>query len=270
MSRASESPGNEVCAAALQQRFGVDTSCDDVLCDDVLCDVVSVDGDPAGLLRAEQELVARAVPARQREFAAGRACARALLARLGFEPAPLLRATDGAPLWPRGAIGSIAHDGRRCAVVVARAGPGCSIGLDIEPDEPLEDELWPELFRPRELATLAACARRERGRVARVLFSAKECVYKCTRARLHATLGFREVEILLAHGSERFQARLHPRAGAALASAVLEGFHLACVGSILTGMTLTAAPVRPARRLSAAVSARMRARLHAGQGGVRR
>jgi len=239
----------EVCAAVLQQRFG----------EGVSCDVVSVDGDPTGLWRAEQKLVARAVPSRQREFAAGRACARALLARLGFEPAALLRASDSAPLWPRGAIGSIAHDGRRCAVAVARAGQFSSLGLDIEPDEPLEDELWPELFLPRELATLAACSRQERGRVARVLFSAKECVYKCTHALVRATLGFQDVEIVLARGSERFQARLRHRGGSAPVSAVLEGFQFACAGSILTGMAMTSPPERPARRPTTALSLTMRA-----------
>lgn len=218
----------EACASKLRERFGADVS----------CDVVPVDGDPAGLWREEEELVGAAVPSRRREFAAGRACARALLARLGFEPAALLSASDRSPLWPRGVIGSIAHDAQLCVVAVARTERVSALGLDVEPDEPLEDDLWPEIFLAEELERLSACPRHARGHLARVLFSAKESVYKCTHSLLRATLGFQDVEILLAPGSDRFRALLHHPAGGAWAKVGIEGFHFACSGSILTGMTL--------------------------------
>lgn len=227
----------EACTSALRQRFGAD----------VECDVVSVHDDPAGLLRAEAALVAAAVPSRRREFAAGRCCARALLARLGFETGPLLSASDRSPLWPSGTVGSIAHDGQICAVAVAHADRVSGIGLDVEPDEPLEDVLWPEIFRAAELERLAASPRHSRGNTARVLFSAKECVYKCLHGRVRAALGFQDVEILIAPGSQRFRAVLHDPKDAAAANIVLEGFHVACAGSILTGMTLTGASA-PSRR----------------------
>jgi 4'-phosphopantetheinyl transferase EntD len=237
MSRALED-----IAAALERRFGADVS----------CAVVSVQGDPARLWSAERALVAAAVPARQREFAAGRACARQLLTRQGFEPAALLRAEDRAPLWPAGAIGSIAHDGQHCAVVVARAGRLCGLGLDIEPDESLEPALWPELFAPRELAALAACEPQARGRMARVLFSAKECVYKATHGFVDDTPGFHEVEIALAPRGETFRARLHHPAAAALAGVALTGFHVTCSGSILTGLSLAFPSVHQVWRSAAA------------------
>jgi len=102
----------------------------------------------------------------------------------------------------------------------------------------LEEDLWPELFLAAELERLAFCSRHARGSMARALFSAKECVYKCTHGLVRATLGFQDVEILPAIGSNRFRAQVHHPAGAALADVVLEGFHLVCAGSILTGMTL--------------------------------
>ena len=234
----------EACAARLHLLFGAG----------VECDVVPVNGDPADLWPAESECVAAAVLSRRREFAAGRACARRLLARLGFEPAALLAAKDRSPLWPSGAIGSIAHDEQLCAVAVAHADRVAGIGLDVEPDAPLEEELWPELFLASELDRLAACPHHARGNMARVYFSAKECVYKCTYAHVGATLGFRDVEILLAPGSCRFRALVHHPAGAALSDVVLEGFHLACAGSILTGMSLATAALLPSRRPAAALS----------------
>jgi len=70
----------EAGARALQQRFGAE----------VLCAVAPVDGDVRGLRPP------------QRELAAGRVHARALLARLVLEPAPLLAASDRAPRRPLG------------------------------------------------------------------------------------------------------------------------------------------------------------------------
>ncbi len=230
----------DACASLLRLHFGADVS----------CDVVPVDGDPTQLLRAEQELVTAAVPSRRREFAAGRVCARALLAQLGFDPRALLRADDRSPAWPHGSVGSIAHDGRWCAVAVARTERWSCLGLDIEPDEPLEDDLWHEIFTEREIATLRASAHSARENVARVLFSAKECVYKCTHSFVRPMLGFQDVEILLVPGSGRFQALLHHAAGVA----VLEGFHITCAGSILTGMTLASSPRHLALRRTTAVS----------------
>jgi 4'-phosphopantetheinyl transferase EntD len=187
------------------------------------------------------------VASRRREFAAGRVCARNLLARIGIEPVAILSACDRSPLWPSGAIGSISHDRKFCAVAVARADRVSAIGIDIEPDEPLEEDLWPQLFLAAELERLASCSRHTRGNVARVLFSAKECVYKGTRALVRATLGFQDVEIVLAPGGDRFRALVHHPAGAAVANVVLEGIHFVCAGSIQTGMTLRGARHDPVR-----------------------
>lgn len=221
------SPVLEAGARALQQRFGAE----------VLCAVASVDGDVRGLWPRERELVAAAVPGRLREFAAGRVHARALLARLGFEPAPLLAHGDRAPSWPAGAIGAIAHDARLCVVAVTRTGAYSALGVDVEPDEPLEARLWSTLFVRRELESLAERPRSERGRVARLLFSAKECVYKCTRAVVGRPLGFHDLEIEPDLLGGRFRAHLLRRSPADVA---FSGFHFTCAGSVLTGMALTA------------------------------
>src|ERR1700730_18709662 len=68
-----------------------------------------IPGAPAELHPAEAEDVARAVPKRIAEFAAGRACARAALAEFGVREFALRAAPDRQPLWPEGFIGSIAH-----------------------------------------------------------------------------------------------------------------------------------------------------------------
>jgi 4'-phosphopantetheinyl transferase EntD len=63
--------------------------------------------------------------------------------------------------------------------VAARAQHVRSLGLDVEPDAPLDPELWDEVCAPAEAAWLAAQAPARRGRLAKLVFSAKECAYKC-------------------------------------------------------------------------------------------
>jgi 4'-phosphopantetheinyl transferase EntD len=228
MSRATEA-----CAAQLRQHFDAA----------VLCDVVPVDGDPAALWPAEQTAIANAVASRRREFATGRLCARRLLEGLGLQAKPVPAASDRSPLWPAGAIGSIAHTATLCVVAVARSGgPLLSIGVDAEPDAPLEADLWATLCSPRELTRLLALPGEERGPTARLLFSAKECVYKCLHPVLRLPLEFHDVEVEFR--GPRFRAALLGQA-AAWPAAPLVGFHLRCAGSILTGMTLLAPAPAP-------------------------
>jgi 4'-phosphopantetheinyl transferase EntD len=158
------------------------------------------------LLPEERALVARATASRRREFATGRACARRLLAELGCEGFALLRAADRSPLWPAGITGSISHCADLCVVAVARRDGVLALGVDVEPAEPLEPELWRIVCTPGELARLRAAPPAARGRLVRCLFSAKESTYKCVRAAAGPELGFHDVEIELEAGSGRFAA----------------------------------------------------------------
>ena len=226
-------------ASLLRQGFGAE----------VRCDVVPLEEAPAALLPEERAAVAAAGPVRLREFAAGRACARRLLGELGFAPGPILQASDRSPAWPPGAVGSIAHDRRVCAVAVGRAAELRSLGLDAEPDEPLEEELWSAICTPRELAALSAVARGARrgrqareagGRLARLLFSAKECAYKCLHPLTRTALELPDVDVELLPGADRFRAKLLRPAGSFAAGSTLEGFFVGCAGSIVTAISLRA------------------------------
>ena len=63
-----------------------------------------------GLLPEEAPAIARAIPKRQAEFAAGRRAARAALTTLGH-PAQAIPVGDRrAPIWPQGTVGAITHD----------------------------------------------------------------------------------------------------------------------------------------------------------------
>lgn len=132
----------------------------------------------AVLYPEEAALVANAVDKRRREFALGRACARAALAAMGREAMAILRGGDGAPLWPDGVVGSISHtEGYACAVV-APARSFKAIGVDAEWIGGVSDTLLPRLFDDQELARLMAMGADERRVFATLGFSAKEACFK--------------------------------------------------------------------------------------------
>ncbi|MEW1859668.1 4'-phosphopantetheinyl transferase superfamily protein [Streptomyces sp. NBC_00669] len=150
----------------------------------------------------EEPAVARAVPKRRAEHAAGRACAREALAALGLPAGPIPRdnADRGAPVWPKGVVGSITHCEGYRAAAVAHAADILALGIDAEPDGPLPDGVLDVIHStPEERAALAELtAAKPEMHWGRLLFSAKETVYKAWYPYHHRMLGFEEAELLLA------------------------------------------------------------------------
>lgn len=171
-----------------------------------------LDGADEGLLSPEEAaVVAQAVPKRRREFAAVRACARRAMEKLGVEPQPLLPGERGAPRWPDGLTGSMTHcDGYAAAALVAAADLA-SLGIDAEPHGPLPDGVLPTVALPAEQRRLAELAVVRPGLCwDRLLFSAKESVYKAWFPLTGLWLDFTEADIDLrpdpdggAHGTLR-------------------------------------------------------------------
>ncbi|TDC09296.1 4'-phosphopantetheinyl transferase superfamily protein [Streptomyces sp. 8K308] len=170
-------------------------------------------GDPAQppeLFPEEEKAVAAAVAKRRREFATVRHCARTALAALGGPRVPLLPGERGAPGWPAGFVGSMTHcDGYRAAAV-ARADRIASVGIDAEPDEPLRDPGVLDLISlPEERPMLARLAAgRPEVCWERLLFGAKESVYKVWYPLTGRWLDFEEARIDIDLDSGTFTARL--------------------------------------------------------------
>lgn len=149
------------------------------------------------LTEAEKALVARAIDKRKREFATARRLARAALAGMGHGGAEILNGPDRAPIWPEGVRGSITHCDRCAVVAVTRAEVG-TVGVDVEHRDELKRELWKTVFLPREIEALdAAFSASERGRMALVLFSAKESLYKAQYPRTATFMGFHELHVAI-------------------------------------------------------------------------
>ncbi|MFF9113795.1 MULTISPECIES: 4'-phosphopantetheinyl transferase [unclassified Streptomyces] len=156
-----------------------------------------LDGADESLLSPQEAaVVAQAVPKRRREFAAVRACARRAMEKLGVEPQPLLPGERGAPRWPAGLTGSMTHcDGYAAAALVAAADLA-SLGIDAEPHAPLPDGVLPTVALPTERRRLAELAAARPGLCGdRLLFSAKESVYKAWFPLTGLWLDFTEADI---------------------------------------------------------------------------
>jgi 4'-phosphopantetheinyl transferase EntD len=162
-----------------------------------------------GLFPEEEVLIARATERRRREFTAGRECAREALSALGVGKVPILRGYRGAPQWPDGVTGSITHCPGYCAAAVASTQDLAAIGLDAEPNDILPPGVLEKVSLPGERARL-----RDLPAAApaiswdRLLFCAKEAVYKAWFPLTGLWLGFGDADITINAADATFSARL--------------------------------------------------------------
>ncbi|WP_435244074.1 4'-phosphopantetheinyl transferase family protein [Streptomyces sioyaensis] len=158
----------------------------------------------------EWALVAEAVPKRQKEFGTVRGCARSALAELGIAPAPLLPGPRREPQWPAGIVGAMTHCNGYRAAAVARSAEVRTIGLDAEPHLPVNDPGVVDLVTlPSERPQLARLAAAQ-PEVCwdRLIFSAKESVYKAWYPLTRRWLDFQEAHLTLDPTNATFTARL--------------------------------------------------------------
>lgn len=134
-------------------------------------------GDEQGLLPQERESIASSLIAVRRASGAARILGRQLLARLGQDACAIPKGLSGAPIWPAGIIGSFAHDDEIAVAAVARGGDIGSVGIDVEPAEPLPGDLLELIATPQERSMIDADPCR-----GRLVFVAKEAVYKAVAA----------------------------------------------------------------------------------------
>nr|WP_202239666.1 4'-phosphopantetheinyl transferase superfamily protein [Streptomyces sp. SN-593] len=166
---------------------------------DLFGDVLDGERHPEARLFPEEEAaIAKAVDKRRREFTTVRFCARRALAGLGYGPVPFVPGERGAPSWPSGVVGSMTHcDGYRAATVA----PGtevASLGIDAEPALPLPQGVFDVVTIEAEHGRLDALARtRPDVPWDRLLFCAKEAVYKAWFPLTRRWLGFEEAHVTL-------------------------------------------------------------------------
>ena len=123
----------------------------------------------------------------RRARGAARTVARKLLSR----PKHILpKGRSGAPIWPRGIVGSLAHDSNVAVAAVAPQREFAGIGIDIEPAEALPPELVKTIATRREQLSLDASVYG-----GRLLFVVKEAVFKAIADLDQIILDHHDVEV---------------------------------------------------------------------------
>lgn len=148
----------------------------------------------------EEALIQQAVEKRRREFRAGRHCAHSALAKLGVPPHPILRDEKRAPIWPLGYLGSISHCQDFCLAACCAAGKIQGLGVDVEPLEPLKQGIDAYIQSQKESDFLQSHPELPE----RLIFSAKESLYKCLYPLVKRFFGFHAVELDIDPETHRF------------------------------------------------------------------
>lgn len=178
-----------------------------ILPDEVAC-AESADDVFQAEFAEEGDIVATAVISRRAEFLSGRSCARRALREFGLADAPIGR-VGRRPDWPDNFVGSITHCEGYRAAAVARAAEVVTLGIDAEPNAPIPASVLNLVSSPDERSAI--------GRLPsatsdvhwdRLLFSAKEAVYKAWSPVMDEWLGFEEVSVEIDSLSGVFIARL--------------------------------------------------------------
>ncbi|HCQ65627.1 MAG TPA: phosphopantetheinyl transferase [Rhodobacteraceae bacterium] len=143
-----------------------------------------------GAFPTELAEMPRAVESRRREYVAGRVAAHRAMEKLGLSARPVLSNRSRAPSWPRGLTGSLSHNDTTCIAAVARSSQVKSLGVDVEDESPLAPDLVATICTLEERAWLATQPEAARGGLAKLIFCAKEAVYKCQFPVSHRLLDF--------------------------------------------------------------------------------
>ncbi|MGA2058558.1 MAG: 4'-phosphopantetheinyl transferase superfamily protein [Bradyrhizobium sp.] len=146
----------------------------------------------------EEDLVANAVEGRRREFVTARRCAREALAELGHAPAAIRSGPKREPQWPAGVVGSITHTAGFRAAAVAPRSIFASLGIDSEQNGPLPNGIEESITVAGEPEMLAALdSAFPETQWSRLLFSAKESIYKAWYPLTSRWLGFEDARLTI-------------------------------------------------------------------------
>ncbi len=150
-------------------------------------------GDELALLHEEMASLSFSAIERRLASGAARRVARELMNSMGFAGLPILRSTFGAPVWPAGIVGSMAHDDRIAVAAVGLRRDLDAVGIDIEPATPLPPDMLELIATPQERRAIA-----DNPLGAKLLFAIKEAVYKAAYPLDQEFLDFHDIKVDLA------------------------------------------------------------------------
>lgn len=155
------------------------------------------DGDETRLLGDEIATLPARNPVRRRASGAARIAARELLKEHGGGDFAILRGASGEPIWPSGILGSLAHDDDMAVTAVASSAVFLSVGIDVEPAIALPEDIAALVKQPGDRLPEGT------GDTDRILFCAKEAVYKAVYPLDRVILNYDDIIVDLQHGHAR-------------------------------------------------------------------
>ena len=143
---------------------------------------------------------------RRAEFSLGRYCARRALSKFELESVPILRKTENRePYWPESVRGSITHSEGFAAAAVGLAKDVSGIGIDLESLSRVVDfNIRRHVCVDKEREFLESLPAEQATRYLRIIFSAKESIFKCFFPISQTYLYFQDAEIIIDENNSEF------------------------------------------------------------------
>ena len=159
-------------------------------------------------LLPEEQAIAESFSSQKRrtEFTLGRIYAHGTLSRFGLESEPILRNTETRePTWPESVWGSITHSAGFAAVAVGLKKEIKGVGIDLESfSRSVDFNIRRLVCVDSELEWLESLPTKQANRALRIIFSAKESIFKCIYPGTKTYLSFKDAEVSVNETEKNF------------------------------------------------------------------
>ena len=136
---------------------------------------------------------------RKEHYRFGRICAGEVLSKLGTLGQPVLRDPQTRePLWPEGISGAITHSGNWAAAAAGKTSDVSGIGIDLEDlERQVDSRISRHVCIPEEQKWLQECEEDFLEQNLKIIFSAKESIFKAFFPYTRTYLHFHDARILM-------------------------------------------------------------------------
>ena len=136
---------------------------------------------------------------RKEHYRSGRICAGEVLSKLGTRGQPVLRDPQTRePLWPEGISGAITHSGNWAAAAAGKTSDVSGIGIDLEDlERQVDSRISRHVCIPEEQKWLQECREDCLEQNLKIIFSAKESIFKAFFPYTRTYLHFHDARILM-------------------------------------------------------------------------
>ena len=159
-------------------------------------------------LLPEEQAIAESFGSQKRraEFTLGRICAHEALSRFGLESEPILKNPETRePCWPDSVWGSITHSAGFAAVAVGLKKEIKGVGIDLESfSRSVDFNIRRLVCVDSELEWLESLPTKQANRALRIIFSAKESIFKCIYPGTKTYLTFKDAEVSVSEPEKNF------------------------------------------------------------------